>query len=46
MGMKLSPVAKLDKSFTTMSKTIDEDIVSANYDIIVIFPTYGRFESI
>ena len=41
--MKLGPVTKLDKRNKTTSKKIDDDIVSANCDIIAIFPTYGQF---
>ena len=41
IDMKLGPVAKLDKRNTTTSKKIYDDVVSANYNVIVIFPIYG-----
>ena len=36
--MKLGPVTKLDKRNKTTSKTFDDDVFSANCNIIVIFP--------
>ena len=41
--MKLGPVTKLDKRTTTTSKKLDDDVISANCDVIVIFPIYGQF---
>ena len=41
--MKLGPVPKLDKR---RQKKFDDDIMSANYDVIVIFPIYGQFRAI
>ena len=43
IDMKLGPVTKLDKRNTTKSKKFDDYVVSANYDVIVIFLIYGRF---
>ena len=36
IDMKLGPVTKLDKRNTTASKILDEDVVLANYDVIII----------
>ena len=44
--MKLGPVTKLDKRNKTTSKKFDDDIISANYDVAVIFPIYGQFGAI
>ena len=44
--MKLGPVTKLDKKNKTTSKKFDNDVVSANCDVIVIFPIYGEFGAI
>ena len=40
IAMKLAPETKLGKKNTTTFKTFDDDIVSTNYDAIVIFPFY------
>ena len=42
--MKLGPVTKLDKRNKT-SKNIDNDVMSANCDVIVIFPIYDLEQS-
>ena len=39
--MKLGPVTKLDKRNIRTSKKIDDDLMLANYGIIIIFPMYG-----
>ena len=39
--MKLEPVPKLDKKNKTTSKKINDDVMSAYCDFIVIFPIYG-----
>ena len=44
--MKLAPVTKIDKKNKTTSKKVDDDFMSANCDVIVIFPTYGQFGAI
>ena len=43
IDVKLGLVTKRDERNTTTSKYFDEDIVSANYDVIVVFPFYGWF---
>ena len=44
--MKLGPVTKLDKRNTETSKKFEDDALSTNYDVIVIFPIYGQFGAI
>ena len=45
--MKLEPVTKLDKrNKTRPKKKIGDDTMSANCDVIVIFPSYGQFGAI
>ena len=44
--MKLAPVTKLHKRNTTTSKKIDDDVMSANYDVIVIFLINDQFRAI
>ena len=44
--MKLGSVNKLDKRNKTISKKIYFDIMSLNFDVIVIFPIYGQFGAI
>ena len=44
--MKLGPVTKLDKKNTTTSKKFDDEVMSANCDVFVIFPIYGQFGAI
>ena len=41
--MKLGPITKLDKIKKKTSKKIDDDFMSPNCDVIVIFRIYGRF---
>ena len=41
--MKLGPVTKLDKKNKTTSKKLDNDVMSANREDIIIFPIYGQF---
>ena len=43
--MKLGPVTKLDNRNKTTSKKIDNDVMSRNCDIIVIFLIYGIFRA-
>ena len=38
--MKLGPVTKIDKRNKTQIKKIDDDVMSKNYDVIVVFPIY------
>ena len=44
--MKLGPVTKIDKRNKTTSKTFDDDVMTGNFEVIVIFPIYGQFEAI
>ena len=44
--MKLWPVPKFDKINKGTSKKIDDDVMSANCGVIVIFPIYGQFGAI
>ena len=44
--MKLGTVTKLDKKNKTMSKKIEDDIMSENYDVILIFLIFGQFGAI
>ena len=46
MDLKLGPVSKLDKRNKTTSKKIDDDVMSANCNIILIFQIYGQFGAI
>ena len=44
--MKLGPVTKLDKRNKTTSTKFDDNVMSVNYGVIVIFPIYGQFGAI
>ena len=44
--MNLGPVIKLDKRNKGTSKKCDNDVTSANCDVIVIFSIYGQFGAI
>ena len=44
--MKFGPVFKLDKRNKTASKKIDNDVMLANCDVIVIFPIFDQFGAI
>ena len=46
MDMKLGPVTKLGKRNTVPSRKFDDDVVSADCGVIVIFPIYGQFGAI
>ena len=46
IDMKLGPVTKLDKRNKTTSKKFDDDVMSENCDVIVIFSIYGQFGAI
>ena len=41
--MKLGPVTKLNKKNKTASRNFDDDAMSANCDVIVVFPIYSQF---
>ena len=44
--MKLAPVTKVEKRNKAILKNFDDDVVSVNCDVIVIFPIYGQFGAI
>ena len=44
--MKLDPVTELDKRNKTTSKKFDDDVMSENYDVIVIFRIFGQFGAV
>ena len=46
IDMKLRPITKLDKRNKTTSKKFDDDLMSGNCDVIVIFPMYGYIGAI
>ena len=46
IDMKLGTVTKPDKKNTTTLKKFYDDIVSVNYDVIVIFSFYGSLGTI
>ena len=42
--MKLGPVTTNDKRNEMTSKKVDDDVMSANCDVIVIFPIMANLE--
>ena len=44
--MKLGLVTKLDKKNKKTSKKFDVNLMSENYDVIVIFRSFGQFGAI
>ena len=44
--MKLGPLTKLHKRNKKTSNKFDDDVMSENCDVTVIFPTYGQFGAI
>ena len=44
--MKLEPVTKPDKRNTSTSKNFDDDVMSANCDVIIFFPLCDKFAAI
>ena len=44
--MKLGPVTRLYKRNKTTPKYFDDNVMSKNCDVIVIFPIYGQFGAI
>ena len=44
--MKLGQVTKLNKRNKTISKKFDDNVMSENCDVNVIFPIYGQFGAI
>ena len=46
IDMKLGPVAKLDNINTATSKNFHDDVMIANYDVILLSSIYGHFAAI
>ena len=46
IDMKFGPVTQLNKRNKTASKKVHNDVISENWDVIVIFPIYGQFGAI
>ena len=46
IDMKLGLVTKRDKRNKTISKKLEDGVMSANYDVILILPIYGKFGAI
>ena len=46
IDMKLGPVTKIDKRHKTTSKKINDDVMSENCKVIVIFLIYGQFGAV
>ena len=46
IDMKFGPVTKRDTRNKITSKKFDDDVVSANCEVSVIFPIYGQFGTI
>ena len=44
--MKLEPETKLDTRNKTTPKNLDDDVISENCDVTVIFPICGQFGAI
>ena len=44
--MNLGSVTKLDKRNKTTSKKFDNDVISENCDVVVIFRTFGQFGAV
>ena len=44
--MKLGPVTKLDKRNKTLSTIFEDAVMSKDFDVIAIFPTYVQFGAI
>ena len=44
--MKLGPVTKLDKRNKTTSKKIDDDVMSKNCDVFIIFRIFGQLGAV
>ena len=42
--MKLGPVTELDKRNTATSKKFENDVISANCDVIVFFPFMANLQ--
>ena len=45
IDMKLGPVTKIYKKNKTTLKNLDDNVISKNCDVIVIFSIYGQFRA-
>ena len=41
--MKVGPITKIDKKNAATLKKFDDDVLSANCDVIAVFSIYGQF---
>ena len=46
IDMEFGPVTKIDKRNKTTSKNTDDDVMSENCDVIVIFLFFGQFGTV
>ena len=46
IDLRLGPVTKLEERNKTMSKKFENDVISANCDVIVIFLIFGQFGAV
>ena len=46
IDVKLGPVTKLDKKNKTRSEKFGVDVMSENFDVIVIFQMFGQFGAV
>ena len=46
INMKLGPVTKIDNRNKTTSKDFDDEVMSGNYDVIIIFQVFGQFGAV
>ena len=46
IDMNLGPGTKIDRKNKVPSKKFDDDLMTGNYDVIAIFPIYGKFGAI
>ena len=46
IDMKLGPLITLDKRSKTTSKKLDVNVMSTNYDVIVVFWIFGQFGAV
>ena len=46
IDMKLGPVTKLNKRNNKTSKKINDDVMSANFDVMALFPIYDQFANL
>ena len=46
IDIKLGPITNIDKRNKLTSRILNDDVISVNCDVIVIFPIYGQFGAI